>query len=89
VQLPLFQFARRQGTVWLAPFVEVGTVWNLGDRANPDTSTLASAGLGLRLQLGDRLTAAVDWGIPLIELDTGNDTLQDNGLYFSIRFNPL
>ncbi|OAB57277.1 hypothetical protein AY600_09485 [Phormidium willei BDU 130791] len=89
VQLPLFQFARRQGTVWLAPFVEVGTVWNLGDRANPDTSTLASAGLGLRLQLGDRLTASFDWGIPLIELDTGNDTLQDNGLYFSIRFNPL
>ncbi|MCC5898877.1 MAG: filamentous hemagglutinin N-terminal domain-containing protein [Phormidium sp. BM_Day4_Bin.17] len=89
VQIPLFRFARRQGTVWLAPFVEAGTVWNLGDRPNPDTSSLASAGLGLRLQLGDRLSAAFDWGIPLVELDTGNDSLQDNGLYFSIRFNPL
>ncbi|KPQ39396.1 MAG: TPS family secretin [Phormidium sp. OSCR] len=89
VQIPLFRFARRQGTVWLAPFVEAGTVWNLGDRPNPDTSSLASAGLGLRLGLGDRLSAAFDWGIPLVELDTGNDSLQDNGLYFSIRFNPL
>lgn len=89
VQLPLLQFWRRQGTVWVAPFVDAGTVWNLGDRADPDTSTLVSTGLGLRLQLGDRLSAALDWGIPLVELDTGDETLQENGVYFSVRFNPL
>lgn len=89
VQLPLFQFWRRQGTVWVAPFVDAGTVWNAGDRADPDTSTLVSTGLGLRLQLGDRLSAALDWGIPLVDLDTGDETLQENGVYFSVRFNPL
>lgn len=72
----------------LAPFVDVGTVWNKSgktDEQDSDTSnTLASAGLGLRLQLGDNLTARFDWGIPLVNISSEKRTLQENGIYFSV-----
>jgi len=51
----------------LPPFVDVGTTWNSFGRVQ--TNTLASVGLGLRWQQGDRFTARLDWGIPLVEVD--------------------
>jgi hemolysin activation/secretion protein len=57
---------------------------------NTDSNTLVSVGLGLRLQLNDRLTARVDWGIPLVDISQeGESTLQENGIYFSIVSSPF
>ncbi|NER47065.1 MAG: ShlB/FhaC/HecB family hemolysin secretion/activation protein [Symploca sp. SIO1A3] len=74
-----------EGMLQLAPFIDVGTTWNT-DRANPDTNSLASAGLGFQLQLGDNFNARLDWGIPLIPVDNTRRTWQENGLHFSVEF---
>ncbi|AFY80735.1 hemolysin activation/secretion protein [Oscillatoria acuminata PCC 6304] len=75
--------------VQVVPFVDVGTAWNSGDGDNPDPNTLASAGLGLQLDFGDRLRARLDWGYPLIDSPSRERTWQENGFYFSIVSSPF
>jgi len=88
VRIPLFRNPDGFGLIQVAPFVDVGTVWNNGD-AIAGSSTLVSTGLGLRWQIGSRFLARLDWGIPLIPVDRQGDSLQDNGIYFSIRVQPF
>lgn len=87
-RFPIYRQLRRRLVVQLTPFVDFGTAWNSGT-TNPDTNTLVSLGLGLRFQLGDRLTARLDWGIPLVDIPTRERTWQENGLYFSIVSSPF
>lgn len=88
VRLPILQVSRVSGTLEVAPFVDVGMGWNHSGE-NPDTNTLVGVGMGLRWQMGDRFTARVDYGVPLVELDSGDRTWQENGLYFSMQYNPF
>lgn len=84
VRLPLLEIPQWRGRLSVVPFVDAGLVWNSGDR-DLERNGLISAGLGLRLQLGDRLRAGLDWGIPLVDLDDRGDSWQENGVYFSIE----
>jgi hemolysin activation/secretion protein len=70
----------------LAPFFEIGTAWNNQD-PDPDPGTIASLGLGLRWQISSSLDLRLDYGIPLIEVNNRGDSLQENGLHFSLRYN--
>lgn len=90
-QYPIVEFPRSQGSLQVIPFMDLGVGWNWdeGDRANPDKNTLLSTGLGLQLQLGNDFSARLDWGIPLVEIDSRDRTWQENGLYFSVRWNPF
>lgn len=72
----------------LTPFVEVGTAWNNSRDAASDPSTLASVGLGVRWLIDPSLQLRVDYGIPLISADDRSDSLQSNGLIFSLTFEP-
>ncbi len=72
----------------LTPFVDVGTVWNT-DNLSISPNTLVSTGIGLRIQVDDYLAARLDWGIPLVKLETNGDTLQENGVYFSVEIKPF
>ncbi|HEY9783396.1 MAG TPA: ShlB/FhaC/HecB family hemolysin secretion/activation protein, partial [Leptolyngbyaceae cyanobacterium] len=79
LRLPIYRSQEQQLTLQLTPFVDFGTVWDDSVRSvenlNPsDSDTLASIGLGLRFQLGDRLTARLNWGIPLIDIDSRKRT---------------
>lgn len=93
VRIPIVRFSKRNSLLQVTPFVDVGTAWNRSGRqgANPELedNTLVSAGLGLRLQLENWLTARFDWGIPIISIPGDKDTWQENGLYFSIIANPF
>lgn len=89
VRLPIWRQRQSQSVLQVVPFIDVGTSWNKGDTPNPETSTLVSAGLGLRLQLGSRLNAQIDWGIPLVSIDSRKNTWQENGIYFSVIYNPF
>lgn len=72
----------------LAPFIDVGTGWN--DQApDPETETLLSTGVGLRWLVTPNLSLRLDYGIPLISVDDGGDSLQENGLHFSVRYQPF
>lgn len=85
LRLPIARFPQLQGTLQVAPFIDVGTVWNTG-RENPQSNTLVGSGLGLLWQMGDRFTARLDWGIPLVDIDTSKRTWQENGVYFQMEY---
>jgi hemolysin activation/secretion protein len=72
----------------VSPFFDVGTTWN-NQELNPDPATIASLGLGLRWLITPDLSVRLDYGIPLIESNNEGDTLQDNGIYFSIQYRPF
>jgi hemolysin activation/secretion protein len=94
LRLPIYRSPQQQLLLHLTPFVDVGTAWNSSGRAESDTNTsdtntLASVGLGLRCQLGDSLIARLDWGIPLVDIAARERTWQENGVYFSVIYNPF
>lgn len=93
VRLPIYRSRQRQTVLQLTPFIDAGTTWNNGRRNRngntTDPNTLVSAGLGLRLQLSNRFTARLDWGIPLVDLSVRKRTWQENGVYFSIVSSPF
>ena len=80
------RFLEGQGTLQLAPFFDLGTAWNRDDEPVTPRETIYSVGLGLSLGVGERLSARLDWGIPLVDVNVDGDTLQENGIYFSIKF---
>lgn len=71
------------GLLQVAPFVDMGKAWSLGD--DRFSTTLAGLGVGLVWRMGDNFFARFDWGIPLVNVEAGDRTLQENGLYFSIN----
>ncbi|MEJ6487646.1 ShlB/FhaC/HecB family hemolysin secretion/activation protein [Nostoc punctiforme UO1] len=85
VQVPIL---RAGGTLQMIPFADFGIGWNAGTQ-NPDSNTLASVGLGLQWRGGDHFNARVDWGIPLMSVDSNGRTWQDNGVYFSVQYNAF
>ncbi len=88
LRYPLIKFGQNQ-TLHIIPFFDLGHAWNSSNNANPSNNVLASTGLGLQLSLGGRFNARFDWGIPLIDGDIKNKNWQENGLYFSIFYNPF
>jgi hemolysin activation/secretion protein len=72
----------------LAPFFEIGTAWN-NREIDPDPATIASLGLGLRWLITPDLSLRLDYGIPLISVGERGNSLQENGLYFSVRYQPF
>jgi hemolysin activation/secretion protein len=89
VQLPILRAFNRQGVLQIAPFFDWGTSWNSSGLSNPDPSTLSSVGIGLQWRYADTFTARLDWGIPLVEVEDRDRTLQEDGLVFSIQVNPF
>lgn len=88
-RLPILRIREARALLQVAPFFDVGTAWNNFEGADPDPSWLSSVGLGLRFQMGERLDARLDWGIPLISADSNGNTLQEQGLYFSVQWKPF
>ncbi|MEM1256489.1 MAG: ShlB/FhaC/HecB family hemolysin secretion/activation protein [Cyanobacteria bacterium P01_H01_bin.21] len=90
-RIPFIRFPEWDGLVQITPFIDFGTGWNTGGNNDPEDNALAAAGLGLLLLQGDRnqLTARLDWGIPLISVNSEGDTWQENGVYFSIVYTPF
>jgi hemolysin activation/secretion protein len=89
VQVPILRLPQIDSILQVIPFVDFGVAWNNSNRDNPDPNTLASVGLGLRWTQGDRFTARLDWGIPLVPVESRDNTWQENGLYFSLIYNPF
>ncbi len=89
LRIPVVRTYQSQFQLDAVPFLDFGHGWNHPSvyGAPLTTDTLLSTGLGLRAELGDRLLARLDWGIPLIKLPTPvfgqGRTLQEEGVYFS------
>lgn len=85
VRVPIFRFRKIDGVVQLAPFFDIGTVWNKNELNVINNDFLAAVGIGINFSVADRINARLDWGIPLVDVDQG-DSLQESGIYFSINF---
>lgn len=86
-RIPIFRIPQIRSVAQITPFVDWGTAWNSGDRAEPEDKTLASIGLGLRWQFSDWATARLEWGIPLINSNSSSNSLQESGVLFSLTSN--
>lgn len=73
-------------TLQLAPFFDAGYVWN----DNPDNAIsqpfLAGLGLGVIWQPLPQLNVRLDYGLPLVDIDDRGNNAQDEGFYFSVRY---
>ncbi|WGV29102.1 ShlB/FhaC/HecB family hemolysin secretion/activation protein [Halotia branconii] len=85
VQLPIL---RAGGTLQVIPFSNLGFGWNAGTE-NPESNLLASVGLGLQWRGGENFSARLDWGIPLVSVDSQDQTWQENGILFSVQYNAF
>ena len=72
----------------LTPFVEVGTGWN-NEQPDLDANTLASLGMGLRWEIAPDLDTRLDYGIPVVNTEDNGDSLQDNGIHWSLNYQPF
>lgn len=86
LRIPIFRLRKIDGLVQITPFLDVGTVWN-SDEVEIANKTLPSLGVGLNFSQGTNFNARLDWGIPLVNVENEGDSLQEDGIYFSIDYN--
>lgn len=89
VRVPIVRFAKDEGLLQVVPFIDFGTGWNDDDNTDPDDQTLLGVGVGLQLDVSDWLSARFDWGIPIIDVDSRDRTIQEDGFYFSLIVSPF
>lgn len=87
VRLPILRVPEVDGLLQVVPFFDAGVGWNV-DIEDPDPNVLLGTGLGLLWQMGENFSARIDWGIPLIEIESEDRTWQENGIYFSVIYSP-
>lgn len=78
-------------TLQIAPFFDMGAVWNETTNPNklPRQTFLVGAGLGLIWQpvLGfNGMSLRLDYALPLVDLQDRRNNIQDDGIYFSVNY---
>lgn len=83
LRIPLFSGSA--GTLQLVPFGDVGYAWNQEQRFFTESNqVLASLGIGLQYDLTNRISARLEYGIPLLNRQDPLSNLQGRGLH--LRF---
>ena len=86
-------------TLQLAPFIDMGMVWNSENNPNkiafPNTSIfsgdrafLAGIGLGILWEPIPKVNVRIDYALPIISIQDKGNNAQDSGFYFSIIYSP-
>lgn len=88
VRLPILRVEEISGLLQIVPFADLGVGWNDSENPipTPNPNTLLSVGLGLLWQMDDRLSARLDWGVPLTRFQVEGNTLSQQSLYFSVNW---
>ncbi len=86
---PVLRIPDEKIVVQVVPFTDFGYGWNTGRIPPLPVETLASVGIGLQFQYGNRVTARLDYAerlgrVPYVE---GN-TWQDKGWLFTLTVTP-
>lgn len=81
---------QKNSKVQIAPFLDLGTVWNVSSNPNELSSQtlLVSAGLGLIWEPFQNFKLRLNYGFPFINLEDRGNNLQDNGFYFEVNYQP-
>ncbi|MEA5576248.1 ShlB/FhaC/HecB family hemolysin secretion/activation protein [Anabaena sp. UHCC 0451] len=87
-QLTLHKDESGNPLIKVAPFFDLGYVWNTSDNPNnlQKQTFLAGTGVGVLWQLLPGLNMRLDYGLPLINLDDRGVNAQDEGFYFSVGY---
>ena len=85
LRLPIARLSSLNASLQFTPFIDFGTGWNTDDRPT-DFNTLLGTGVGLLLQADDKLSARIDWGFPLINDESSDNTLQESGVYLQLQY---
>ena len=88
LRIPILRFKKINSLVQIAPFFDLGTIWN-NDDLEINNSTLPAIGVGLNFSGGNNFNARLDWGIPLVDIETESNSLQEDGIYFSLDYSFL
>ncbi|MGH2416060.1 MAG: BamA/TamA family outer membrane protein, partial [Microcystaceae cyanobacterium] len=74
--------------IQIAPFLDMGVVWNTGNNPIPlpAQTFLLGAGLGLIWQPFENFRLRLDYGYPFINLQDRGNNLQDDGFYFEVNY---
>lgn len=86
LHIPISKGLSESGVLQLIPFFDYGKGWNNFDVPNPDPNNLISLGIGLLWQ-EENFSFRFDYGIPLVDTNSRDRTLQEQGLYFSLQSN--
>ena len=86
LRIPIVKGFSESGIVQIIPFFDFGKGWNKSNNTNPNPQNLASLGLGL-LWREENFNCRLDYGIPLIDVDSRERTLQEQGLHLSMQWN--
>jgi hemolysin activation/secretion protein len=72
----------------LAPFLDLGTVWNNSRNLNllPSQNFLAGGGFGVLYEPVKRLNLRLDYALPFVNLSDRGSNLQESSLYFSVGY---
>ncbi len=84
LRIPL---TRNANILQLTPFIDAGFGWN-NITPNPSNNFLLGTGIGLRWQATPSIFLRTDFGIPLIGIGNRGSSLQENGIYFSLTYQP-
>ena len=82
LRIPL---TRDPNILQVTPFIDAGYGWN-NLTPNPSNNFLLGTGVGLRWQATPNIFLRTDYGLPLIDIDNRGNSLQDNGVYFSLTY---
>lgn len=86
LRVPLARIQKLDGVFQLVPFIDFGLPWGV-DNALVEVDSLLSIGMGLNFNAGERFNARLDYGIPLTDIQVEGDSLQEDGLTFSLGHN--
>ena len=89
VRIPFYRWNNTQSNLSVVPFFDVGTSWSNSEDVEREEDTAASFGVGLQLNLDDSLRARIDYGIPLVDIEDNDNSLQEKGLYLSLEYFPF
>jgi len=72
----------------IAPFIDLGAIWNNGNNPTPSSSQnfLAAGGLGVIIEPIKNFVIRIDAALPFINLQGRGNNLQDAAVYFSTNY---
>lgn len=86
-QITVLRDVKGNSKIRIAPFLDLGAVWNVSNNPNdlPSQTSLISVGLGLIWEPFQNFKLRLDYGVPLINLKDRGNNLQDDGFYFELN----
>ncbi|WP_052845818.1 filamentous hemagglutinin N-terminal domain-containing protein [Trichodesmium erythraeum] len=89
LRLPVPWISGKNRLFQVVPFIDGGVAWNSDSKEEEGSKALAAAGVGLQVNLWEKINMRLDYGIPLVDVDSRDKTAQEEGFYFSFSTTPF